>query len=278
MNRKTLIASAMLFVAAFMWGMSYGVQSILSQSLGAYTIIFLKAFSGFILIAFCIIARRKFNLKVVLSGALIGVINGMGLIFQQNALTLSTVSKTSFLSGLYILFVPIIQLFTKVRPKKRFWLAVAVACVGMYFLCMNGQFVISIGDIYCLISAVLFAFQIILIAKYTQGADTLVFCGCQQLTTSLISCVFMLILEKPQIGDFKGLLMPILYVMFASGMIAQLLQNRYQKDIDPTITSLIMSLESVFGALSGWILLNQTMSSREIIGAVLIFAAILIAE
>lgn len=148
----------------------------------------------------------------------------------------------------------------------------------MYYLCLNGNYEVCIGDILTFISNFFFALQIILIAKYTKTSDFVPFCAAQQATTSIIAGIMMLVFEKPQLSDFNGLLFPILYTVFISGMVAQLLQNRFQRDIEPSLASLIMSLESVFGALSGWLLLNQTLTSRELFGCILIFASILIAE
>ena len=88
----------------------------------------------------------------------------------------------------------------------------------------------------------------------------------------------MLAFGRPQIADFKGLIQPILFLIFFPGMIAQLLQNRYQRDVEPTLSSLLLSFESVFGALGGWLLLNQTLTARETLGCIIIFIAILIAE
>lgn len=268
----------MLLIAAILWGLSYGIQSIMSNRLGPYTVIFIKGFSGFFLLAYCLFYKRKIDKKTILAGVLIGMINGIGLIFQQIGLSISSVSKVSFISGLYILFVPIIQMFTQKKPKNRFWFAVLIACIGMYFLCMNDKFVLSKGDIYTLIGAICFAFQIILIDKNAKTSDFVPFCAMQQMTTSLLAGILMIIFEKPQLSDFSGLLLPILYAMFVSGMIAQLMQNRYQRDVEPTLASLIMSLESVFGALSGWLLLNQGLSPRELTGCILIFISIIIAE
>lgn len=129
MNKEKIIASIMLLASAIFWGMSYSIQSIMAGSLGTYSVIFLKGFSGYLLIIYCLIFKRKFDKKTVLSGILIGTFNGIGLLLQQKGLSLSTVSKTSFISGLYIIIVPIIQMFTKVRPKK----TILVSCCNCLY-------------------------------------------------------------------------------------------------------------------------------------------------
>ena len=268
----------MLLLAAMMWGMSYSVQDLIGEKLSNYTIIFLKGFSGYLIILFCLITKRKFTKETVLAGILIGLNNGIGLLLQQIGLSMSTVSKTSFISGLYILFVPVIGLITGKKPKNKIWFSIFIACIGMYFLCINDTFGISIGDVLVLISDIFFAMQIILIDRHTNNVDVVPFCGVQQATTSIMSGIMMLAFGRPQIADFKGLIQPILFLIFFPGMIAQLLQNRYQRDVEPTLSSLLLSFESVFGALGGWLLLNQTLTARETLGCIIIFIAILIAE
>lgn len=277
-DKKKLIGSVMLMLAALMWGASYSIQNIMAGSLKTFTVIFLKGFGGFLLLLFCLIQKREFSKKAIIYGTLIGVVNGAGLIFQQIGISNTSVSKASFISALYIIFVPVFGLFTAKKPKKKFWLAICLACVGMYFLCVNGALTISYGDLITLVGAACFGLQIVLIDSYIVGCDVLVFCGFQQATVSIISGILMFVIEKPQLSDFNGLLWPILYVMLVSGLIAQIMQNRYQMDVEPTLASLLMSLESVFGALGGWLILNQTLTFREIIGCVIIFIAILIAE
>lgn len=269
----------MLLLAALLWGSSYGIQASLSKTVGNFTIIFCKSFSGFILIAYSLLKKRHLSKKTILAGILIGVCNGLGLFLQQYALSTANVSKVSFISGLYIIFVPILSIFIlKKKPKARFWFAVAIACAGMYFLCLGEEFVIEAGDIITLISTIFFALQIILIHMYSKGIDTVAFCGVQQIATCLMCIPSMLFIEKTTIMDFKQILLPALYVMIGPGMIAQVLQNTFQRDVDATVGTLIMSLESVFGAISGAIFLKAYLTPVEVAGCVLIFISIIIAE
>ena len=165
----------MLLLAAMMWGMSYSVQDLIGEKLSNYTIIFLKGFSGYLIILFCLITKRKFTKETVLAGILIGLNNGIGLLLQQIGLSMSTVSKTSFISGLYILFVPVIGLIAGKKPKNKIWFSIFIACIGMYFLCINDTFGISIGDVLVLISDIFFAMQIILIDRHTNNVDVVPF-------------------------------------------------------------------------------------------------------
>lgn len=275
---KQFIGSLMLLLAALMWGLSYGIQNILSQNMKDFTIIFFKGFGGFFLLLFCFFKHRSFDLKTIVCGAIVGLVNGTGLILQQIGISNTSVSKASFISSLYIVFVPIFGYMVKRRPKFKFWIAIVMACVGMYFLCFNGEMSINDGDLITLLAAVTFGLQIVLIDVFVRDCDLLVFCGVQQATVALMSGIIMLIFERPNFQEFGNVIWPILYVMFVSGLAAQILQNRYQKDVEPALASLLMSFESVFGALGGWLLLNQTLSTREIIGCAIIFVSILIAE
>lgn len=279
MKRKQLIGNLMLLLAAMLWGGTYAIQSLMSKSIGTFTIVFLKTINGFFILGYCYIKKKQLRKKAILAGIIVGVIGAIGLICQQMGIGLTSVSKASFISGLYVMFVPLLGLFTRKKPKPRFWLAIFISFIGMYLLCMSGNEKFGIGDLVVLISAVFFAEQIILIDKFSEEVDNvLAFCGVQQITICIISSIPVFILEKPQLNDFNGLLLPILYVMFLSGMIAQIIQNKYQNSVEPTTASLIMSLESVFGALFGWLLLKQTLTFKEIIGCILMFIAIMVAE
>lgn len=269
----------MLLLAAILWGGTYAIQNIMSQSVGSFTIIFLKTSTGFLILGYCYIKKRKLKKKAVLAGVIVGVITGIGLLTQQMGISLTTISKASFISGMYVIFVPLLGLFTKKKPKAKFWLAILISLVGMYLLCMSGNEKFSTGDFVILLSSIFFAEQIILIDKFSEEVDdALAFCGVQQSTICLLSIIPMLFIDKPQLINFEGMLIPILYVMFFSGMIAQIIQNKYQGSVAPTIASLIMSLESVFGVLFGWLILKQGLTVKEIIGCILMFISIIIAE
>ena len=278
MKKKSSFAGLMLLLASMMWGGSYAIQNIMSEHIGSFSIVFIKTFTGYLLIIYCLLRKKKFNKEVIIGGVLVGISTGAGLIFQQFGLITSSVSNVSFISALYIMFVPIYRLVEKKKPKNKFWLSVFVACVGLYLLCINDSFTIVIGDIFTLVSAALFGLQIICIDKYAPHVDTTVLCGIQQTVTATICLIIMLFTEDFSIASLKGIEIPVLYVMFISGLVASLIQSRYQSYIDPTIASLLMSLEAVFGALGGVLILGDVLSVREIIGCGLLFFAITMAD
>ena len=179
---------------------------------------------------------------------------------------------------LIVVFTWIIGIPIGKKPKSKIWLAMGVAVVGVYLLCVNGSLNFNTGDIYTFIGSIMFAIQIIAIDKSVEDEDPIALSIIQQAVCSVFDLIFIFFIDKPTSVNIIGNILPILYVAIGSGIIAQTLQIVYQKDLDASLSSLIMSLESVFGALIGWLALNQVLSIREIIGCVLIFTAVLIAE
>lgn len=269
----------MLVLAALLWGIAYSIQSYSSSALGPYTIGFLKMSCGIPLLIFCIINKRKFNKTTIIGGIALGFIVLLGTFFQQLGIERTSVSKSSFLSVLYIVLVPLFELLFGKKPKNSIWLAILLAIIGIYLLCMSEVFSINIGDIFVFIGSIFWALQILVIDRVSDNADGLVLAGISQSTSCIISFVLMIINEP---GSFVGLgsnmIFPILYTIFLSGFLAETIQSKFQRNVQPSLASLLLSLESVFGALGGWLILNQTLSIKEIMGCVLIFIAIIIAE
>ena len=277
MKNKQIFGSLMLLIASVMWGLSYSVQA-KCDSLGTFTISFFKSVGGFLLMIIAIYKKERFNKKTIIGGALIGTVAVCGVILQQKGLELSSAANASFITALYIVFTPILSIFVGKKPKPKIYLSIIVALIGMYLLCIKGDFSIRIGDLLLVIGAIMFALQIILIDKFIQDVDTIAFTSVQQITGALLTGVIMLIVEKPSISTIGNNLLQLLYLSLLAGACAQLIQNRFQKDVEPSLSSILMSFESVFGAIFGWLVLNQALSTKEIIGCILMFIAMLIAE
>lgn len=278
MNAKKIIASLMLLSATIMWGLNYSIQQMSASVLGPYTVVFVKGIGCLLLIPILIARRSKISRSSIIGGLVIGVFSFLGCVFQQLGIEASTVSKASFITALYIVMVPLIEVFRGKRFSLKLWLAVALTLVGLYFLCFSGSFSLSIGDAYLLLGSFLFAWQIIAIDHYSRKDDALVLTFTSQVAVSLLSGIMMFLVEKPVPAKLKGVFWLILYMMLFAGVIAQCIQMIYQKETGAALASLIMSLESVFGALGGWLILNQTMNARELFGSLLVFIAILLAE
>ena len=267
----------MMVVASIIWGLSYSVQSLISD-IGPYTITFFKTIGGLFLLIIALINKAKINKKCLFGGILIGTVAGFACILQQAGLAKTSAANASFITSLYIVFTPIIGLFLGKKINKKTYIGIAFALFGMYLLCIKDGLKLATGDLLVLVCAFLFALQIIFIDKYISDVDAIAFTAIQQITACFISGTLMLFMEGFNFNVVIKVWPSLLYLMFLSGALAQLIQNRFQRDLNPSLASLLMSFESVFGALFGWLILNQALSFKEIIGCILIFIGVILAE
>ena len=278
MRRKELFASFMLMAATMIWGVGYSIQSISSADLGTYTIVFFKGIGGIFILPLILFLKRHFTRKAILEGLLIGCCAFAGCALQQKGIELSGTAKAGFLTVLYIVFVPIIQLLRGKKIPHKMILAILIALVGLYFLCITDSFSFSIGDIYLLLCAACFAMQIIMIDEFVEHSDGLVLSLVSQTMVAILGAAVALCRERPFPVLSPVSWLAILYIVFVAGAFAMTTQTVYQKDLDPGVASLLMSFESVFAALFGWLLLHQTMTVKEIFGCILLMIAIIIAD
>ena len=278
MRNRRLFASLMILTATLMWGLSYALQSMSADHLGSYTIVFFKGIGGIFLLLLILLRRQRSKTQEIKAGLAIGLIAFLGCLLQQKGIELSTVSKASFITALYIVFVPLLEMRSGKTIGARLLLAVGIALTGLYFLCVTESISLNLGDLLLLLGSFCFAVQIILTDRSLDSCDPLCLTMVSQLVISLLSGTLALVLEKPKAADLSQVILPILFLVFVSGALAQTIQNTFQKDTGASLASLLMSFESVFGALSGWLLLGQTLSLREGFGCLLVFLAILLAE
>lgn len=287
--------AALLLITALIWGFAFVAQSVAMDHLGPFTFCAARfLLSGLALVVFLLVRRglgcgegRGMNIgrrrmrrnDGIFGGILCGIFLFLGAVLQQIGIKYTTTGKAGFLTALYIILVPIYSILLGRTPKKKVWIAAVIALFGMYLLCMEERFGLSKGDMFCVFCALAFPLQIMAVEIFAQRTDP-VFLSCIQfLTVAVISSVFALILEDPEAGALKAALLPLLYAGLMSGAVAYTLQVVGQEKMrNPSAASLIMSLESVFAALGGWILLHQAMTPRKILGCVVMFAAIVLAQ
>ena len=199
---------------------------------------------------------------------------------QQFGLTLNpSTAKAGFLTAMYVVLVPIFGLALGRRGSPQLWLSVAIAVCGLYLLCMqNGFGGVERSDMVLLLCAVLFSFQIMAVNHYGPQMDGVRLSLRQFFVVAVESSVAALLLEHPAPAEFAVNVVPLLYCGVMSSGVAYTLQILGQRDMNPAVGSLIMCLESVFSALGGWVLLHQSLSPREGVGCVLIFAAVVLAQ
>lgn len=269
-----------LLLTAFIWGFDFVAQHVAMDSIGpAFFCLLRFIIAGTILLVVNIIRKKKDDNKdYIRHGIILGVILFFGSYFQQYGLITITPGKSGFISSLYIVFVPLMTyiLNKEEKPTYRLWIAVIVALIGLYLLTYKGSSAIGIGDFITVLSAFVYSLQIIYIDKYAGTVDIYKLNCVQFYTCAILSFICMLITkESHSFLAIKDCLWPLLYVGVIGTCVSYTTQTLGQIDNDPTISSLIMSLESVFAALSGFIILHNVFTTKELIGCIVIFSAII---
>ena len=287
---KKLKGNIILFITAIIWGMSFVSQSVGMEYIEPNTFMAIRTLMGGIVLLPVIFvldkAKKKQNTykktnmkKLITYGAVCGVFLCIAQTLQTYGLQTTTTAKSGFLTALYIIFVSVIGLFIGKKLTGKMVLGILTAVVGMYFLCLFGvNITFNKGDGLTVLCAVFFAGQILCIDKFVSDIDGLKLSCTQFLFAGTINLVLMFLLEKPDMGSILSCSSALLYSGIMSCGVAYTLQVIGQKYADPTSASIIMSLESVFAALSGWVILNQSMEITQIAGCLLMFLAIVLVQ
>lgn len=221
----------------------------------------------------------KFGKSTLIAG---GILCGLALCsastFQQLGLQYTTVGKAGFITALYIVLVPFFGLFLGRKIRPVIWLGAALAAAGLYLLCMKESLSINKGDLMLLVCAVIFAGHILIIDYFSPRADGVALSCIQFYFSGVISLVLALLLEQPSFNALIQAGVPVLYAGVLSCGVAYTLQIIGQKGLDPTVASLILSLESVVSVLAGWLILGQRLSRRELLGCGIVFAAVILVQ
>ena len=296
--KKELRANLMLLVAALIWGSTFVAQTTASDTVEPFTFLFSRSFIGFLfLIPVIAIFNYQNNKKLtenekkqtllpskltIIAGVLCGVALTISSYCQQKGITLMTDNasgKAGFITALYIVFTPIFGVILKRRIPKIIAVCVPIATFGFYLLCIKTDFSIEFGDVITLLGAFFFTFHILIIDYFMEkGANPIKTSFVQFLVVGVISLILAFIFEKPDLSTLWNAKFEIMYAGFLSSGIAYTLQIIAQKDADPTSATLIMSLESVFAVLSGWLVLGESLSSKELIGCLFVFIAVILAQ
>lgn len=285
MNRN-LKGSLILLLTAIIWGSSFVSQKVGVETVGPMTFIGLRTLLGSIVLLPVILITDKnkktenvmpFSNKFLLKGGLLcGIFLCIASTLQTFGMKYIDAGKSGFLTSLYMIFVPIIGIFMGKKLSIKTVISVLMAILGMYLLCMkNGFSSIGKGDILVLLCAVFFSFHIMVIDYFSPKVDGIKLSCLQFFVAGLIASLGMLIIERPTLDDIIISVLPIAYSGIMSCGVAYTLQIIGQKYAEPTIATIIMSLESVFAALSGWLFLNEMMTTREFFGCAIVFLAVI---
>ena len=282
--KKNIKGSIMLLLTAIIWGFAFVAQSVGINSTGPFAFNGIRNIIGGLVLIPVILIINKGHLKQVLTrdavigGLCCGACLFVASTFQQWGIVLSTVGKASFITALYVVIVPIMGVFIGKKVSIRVWIGVALSLAGLYLLCMTDSFTIGAGDIYLLICAACFSIHILVIDYFSPKADGVVISCIQFFVAGILCLIVMAFTENTTWEKIYAGRYAILYAGVLSCGVAYTLQVVYQKDVEPTAASLILCLESVFGAIGGWLLLGQKLSAREIAGCALMFLAIVLAQ
>lgn len=283
MKHRKLVSSLMLIVAALIWGTAFVAQRKGMEYAGPLAFNGVRTLIGsLVLLPVALIFRpaKAANLrKTLLAGLLCGLCLFMATNLQQIGLTSTEAGKAGFITTFYIILVPVLGLFLRKKTGAVTWLAVAVALVGLFFLCVKpGEVRIAPGDLLVLGCAFFFAVQILVIDFFVQEVDGVLLSCVQFAVDGVLSLIAAFLFEKP---DFPALFrgwIPLLYTGILSCGVAYTLQILGQKNLHPTVASLLMSLESAFAVLGGWLILHERLTRRELLGCALMLAAVLLVQ
>ena len=303
MNKHQVRQSCLLFLAAFIWGVAFVAQSNAMAYVEPFTFMAVRNYiGGFVLVIYLLILKGmgaparepakeaygrktpKWMLKLgidryhLLGGMICGTFLCIAGNLQQIGIQYTSVGKTGFLPAVYIILVPILGIFLTKKAGIRVWLGVAIALAGLYLLCVTEKFTIVPADFMLLGCALVFAMQILAVDFFIDRVDGVKLSCIQFFTCAVLSTIGMVIFEHPSIPAMLQAWLPILYAGVLSSGVAYTLQVVGQRDMNPTVASMILSLESVFSALAGWVLLKQVLSTKELLGCGLVFVAIILAQ
>lgn len=277
----------MLFLTAFIWGTAFVAQSVGLDYLGSFTFNGVRSLIGGVALLPCIWILHRVNGKsrneggvkeLLIGGLACGILLFAASSLQQIGLKYTSAGKAGFITAFYIVIVPVLGVFLHKKIGWKIWLTVVLALAGLYFLCITESFAIGKGDILVFLCALVFAVHILVIDYYAPKVDGVMLSCIQFFVCGILSIPFMLALETPKLTAMVDAWMPLLYAGVLSCGVAYTLQILGQKNVNPAIASLILSLESCFSVLAGWIVLGEKLSLRESAGCLLMFAAIILAQ
>ena len=313
MNKNSLKGVTLLLIGSFIWGTTFVAQSLGTNHLDAFSFNCVRNFIGvFALIpvllwqiyaktknmnnvqnkktcdtskkkrisgTFAYELRNIFTRNLFLGGIICGTALCLASNFQQIGIEYSTVGKSAFITTLYIVMVPLLGIFFKRKLPLQIWCGVILAMIGLYLLCMkNETFVLGTGDIYLLLCAFFFTIQITAVDHFAPKVNCIALSMMQFFVTAVLSGICMLFNTLPSWKDIYNAALPLLYAGVLSSGIAYTFQIIGQKHLSATVASLLMSLESVFATLAGWVILKETLTTKELIGCGLVFTAVILTQ
>ena len=291
---KKMQSNILLLITAAIWGSAFVAQKSGMDYIGPFTYNGIRTFiGGLVLIPVIMLLskgkkeeavltedeKKKQNKLLLIGGICCGSALFVASMLQQFGVMYTTAGKAGFITTLYVVLVPIVSIFIGKKIRPVMWLCVAMGAAGLYLLCMtDDSFKLGFGDTLVLLCAVGFTGHILIIDYFSPKVDGVKLSCIQFLFAGTLGIICMFIFEEPNLDAILQCWLPILYAGVLSSGVGYTLQIVAQRHAEPTVASLLMSLESVFAVIAGAILLHETMSVRELSGCAVIFAAVIIAQ
>ena len=287
-NKKNWIGILCLSLCALIWGFAFVAQRQASDTLSAFSfsgLRFVFSFVGLsIVYGFYVLFNKKRGIKILpwskatfVGGVLCGVALYFGMICQQTGIAITTVGKTSFITAMYIVIVPMVGIAARQKPSMFSIPAILIAVLGFYFMCITERFTVTVGDALVLMCAAMYSMQILFIGIFVEHCDPVRLTLVQFATAAVLGVIGMAIVGFPSGEAIKITIWEILYLGILSGTIGFTMQTAGQKYVVPSVATLIMSMEAVIGLLGG-VILGQIPTPREILGCMLVLCAVILAQ
>jgi drug/metabolite transporter (DMT)-like permease len=281
-------SNLLLLLTAVIWGFAFVAQRSGMEYIGPFTFNTARFALGSISLIPLLVINKKRNQKEIFlpikdktflyGGLLAGTVLFLGATFQQGGLVFTNAGKAGFITGFYVILVPILGLFIKQKTSALTWFGAIIAIIGLYFLSVNETFNINIGDVLVLIGAFFWAIQILVIGFFSKRIDPFELAFSQFLVCALLSFIGAIISETIIVSKIISAYLPILYAGFFSAGIAFTIQVVAQKEAHPANAAIIMSLEAVFAVIGGWMILNESIDPRGLIGCLLMFIGMIVSQ
>ena len=285
LRRETIRADLLLLVASAIWGVAFVAQQDAAKSFDAVSILSIRFLMGAAILAPVIIFRRIRKVNMPSPGALLwsgGLFAGLAMLLaaylQQRGIESTTASSAGFITGLYVLFVPLIGLMLGQRVGWSAWLGVTLATAGLYLLSVSAELHMSRGDLLVLGCAVIWAIHVLIIGRYAPRCDPIELAAVQFLVTGVVAAIFMMSRGLPEWSHVSSAWMSLTYLGALAVGVAFTLQVVGQRTAPPTHAAILLSMESPFAAIAGALLIAERLSSREYLGCALMLAGILVSQ
>ncbi len=282
-------SNILLFITAIIWGFAFVAQRAGMEFVGPYTFNAIRfALGALSLIPLMVLIKKSKlddkknetfkNNYFIYGGIVAGIILFLGSTFQQTGVVYTTAGKAGFITGLYVIFVPLFGIFLKNKTSAVTWIGAIIGVSGLYLLSVTESFSMGLGDLLVLVSGLFWAIHVLLIGKISPKTDPIRLAFLQFIICSLLSLIAALISETSTINNIYDASIPILYAGIGSVGIAYTLQIVAQREANPANAAIIMSLEAVFAVIGGWLVLNETIPVRGLIGCALMLTGMIVSQ